>query len=77
MKIKMNEYYQGSNLDGVLKPGEVYDVDDELATWLVYHRKAEQVAEAAPEPAPEPIAEEPAVVIPEAQEEPKRKRGRK
>lgn len=35
VKIKMDRYYQGVQYDGVLAPGETYEVDDELGAFLL------------------------------------------
>ncbi len=53
MQIKMNEYYQGSGVSAVLlrtgdtvnilTPGESYEVDLTLGSWLIDNRKAVQV----------------------------------
>lgn len=68
MKVKMTKYFQGTGIVGVFAPGQIYDFDDDLATWLLENKRAVKVEE-------EPIAEkaEP-IAIPEP---PRRKRGRK
>ena len=53
MKLKMLEYFQGAGASGVLlrtgatvnslEPGEVYEVDNQTADYLLEHRKAEAV----------------------------------
>lgn len=47
MKIKMLEYFQGTNLPSLIL-GVEYDVDEigrDLTDWLLEHRKAEKVME--------------------------------
>ena len=74
MKIKMLEWFQGTELPTLLK-GEEYltpkEVSDELANWLIDNRKAVKVIEPKkkveqPEEQPQEAIEEPV----EAKEEP-------
>jgi hypothetical protein len=56
MKIKMLEHFQGAGASGILlrtgvtvnalEPGEVYEVAEETAAYLLENRKAEEVEEA-------------------------------
>lgn len=50
MKIKMLEYFQGREIQGILEPGKGYDVDGQLAAFLLENRKA--VKPDAVQPAP-------------------------
>lgn len=55
MKIKMSEYYQGSNVTAVLirtgdtvnilTPDEIYEVDAVMGAWLVDNHKGVDMAE--------------------------------
>lgn len=46
MKIQMFEYYQDASIN--LHPDQIAEVNDELAAWLIEHRKAKAVQEAKP-----------------------------
>lgn len=56
MKVKMKEYYQGTDVQGyllsagnlvkVLEPENVYDVSAALGAWLIENGKAEAVTAA-------------------------------
>ena len=91
MKLKMLEYVQGRDIHGtledgtvvdVLTPGTVYEIDEQLAAYLLEHRKAEKIGRKTP-----PVVEEKhygAQAEPElrhddeiADEAPKTRRGRK
>lgn len=79
MKVKMREFFQGREIEGVLEPRKVYDVPEELAAWLVENRKAENVRE---EPVHYGAQAEPELrhddeIYQAVTDAPKRKRGRK
>lgn len=58
MKLKMLENFQGCNVP-TLHEGQEVEVGQELAAWLLEHRKAVEVK---PDPKPEPVLE-PAVEV--------------